>query len=179
MLKEKIGNTCAKKSEILAKTSNILNIKTVVTEQYPKGLGSTIDNVKNNLPETTKYFEKTSFNALCTDGILEELDKYKNIFVFGIETHICVYQTAMDLINNGYEVILVKDACKSRKDYEHNTGIDLMRQNGIKISCVEIVLFEFLKTNNGRRHNSGSGGDFCSPRAEDRELTKRARMFIM
>ena len=66
--------------------------------------------------------------------------------MFGIETHICVYQTAMDLLENGFEVILVKDACKSRKNDEYNTGIDLMRQNGVQISCVEIVLFELLKS---------------------------------
>ena len=70
----------------------------------------------------------------------------KQIVLFGIETHICVYQTAMDLVKNGYEVILVKDACKSRKEFEYETGIELMRQNGVKISSVEIVLFELLKT---------------------------------
>ena len=146
MLKEKIGNTCAKKSEILAKTSNILNIKTVVTEQYPKGLGTTIDNVKNNLSETAKYFEKTSFNALCTDGILEELDKYKNIFVFGIETHICVYQTVINLLKKEFNVFVIKDACASREKDEYKAGLNLMEKEGAKIITTEMVIFEFLKS---------------------------------
>ena len=146
MLKEKIRIKCSKKAEILASAANILNIKTVLTEQYPKGLGSTIAEVKNNLNENSKTFEKLTFNALLTEGVKEALGNAKNIFVFGIETHICVYQTAMDLIKRGYEVYLIKDACKSRKEYEYNTGIDLMRQNGVKISCVEIALFEFLES---------------------------------
>ena len=146
MLKEKIRIKCSKKAEILATAANILNIKTVLTEQYPNGLGSTIAQVKNNLNENSKTFEKLTFNALLTEGLKEALGNAKNIFVFGIETHICVYQTAMDLIKRGYEVYLIKDACKSRKEYEYNTGIDLMRQNGVKISCVEIALFEFLES---------------------------------
>lgn len=134
-----------KQAEKIINAANILEIPVLVSEQYPKGLGQTVQGLKN---DKQKFVEKTAFSLLKEDGILDILKSYgkRQIILFGIETHICVYQTAIDLISNGYEVVLVKDACKSRKEYEYNAGLDLMRQNGIQISCVEIVLFELLKT---------------------------------
>ena len=136
----------AKKAEILAKTAKILNIKTVLTEQYPQGLGSTIPSVKYCLPDSAKTFEKTSFNALDTDGVKDALGDVKNVFIFGIETHICVLQTAMALLQNGYNVFVIKDACASRETDEFKAGINLMEKEGAKIMTTEIVLFELLKT---------------------------------
>ena len=139
-------NKCAKKAEILAKTAKILGINTLLTEQYPKGLGSTIPEVKYCLPDNAKYFEKTSFNALETQGIKESLEGTKNIFIFGIETHICVYQTAIALLQKGYNVFVIKDACASRESDEFKTGINLMEKEGAKIITTEMVIFEMLKT---------------------------------
>ena len=129
----------------LTKAAEILNIPTIVSEQYPKGLGYTLDCLKNS---NQKYFEKTSFSLVKEENFCETLKTYRKnqIILFGIEAHICVYQTAMDLLSKGYEVYLVKDASKSRHEYEFNTGIELMRQNGVKITCLEIVLFELLQT---------------------------------
>ena len=136
----------AKKAEILAKTAKILNIKSIITEQYPHGLGSTIPSVKYCLPDSAKFFEKTSFNALETDGVKESLGDVKNIFIFGIETHICVLQTTLALLENGYNVFVVKDACASRETEEFKAGINLMEKEGAKIMTTEIVLFELLKS---------------------------------
>lgn len=136
----------AKKAEILAKTAKILNIKSIITEQYPQGLGSTIPSVKYCLPDSAKFFEKTSFNALETDGVKESLGDVKNIFIFGIETHICVLQTTLALLENGYNVFVVKDACASRETEEFKAGINLMEKEGAKIMTTEIVLFELLKS---------------------------------
>ena len=136
----------AKKAEILAKTAKILNIKTVLTEQYPQGLGATIPQVKYCLPDSAKFFEKTSFNALDTEGVKEALGDVKNIFIFGIETHICVFQTALALLENGYNVFVVKDACASRETDEFKAGINLMEKEGAKIMTTEIVIFELLKS---------------------------------
>lgn len=134
-----------KQAEKIIKASEILNIPVLVSEQYPKGLGQTLPELKN---DKEKYLEKTSFSLLKEDSALDMIRLFhkKQIILFGIEAHICVYQTAMDLMKKGYEVYLIKDACKSRKEYEYNAGIDLMRQNGIKISCVEIALFELLES---------------------------------
>lgn len=136
----------AKKAEILAKTAKILNIKSIITEQYPQGLGSTIPSVKYCIPDSAKFFEKTSFNALETDGVKESLGDVKNIFIFGIETHICVLQTTLALLENGYNVFVVKDACASRETEEFKAGINLMEKEGAKIMTTEIVLFELLKS---------------------------------
>lgn len=137
---------CAKKAEILAKISKILNIKTVLTEQYPKGLGETISDVKNNLPTNAKFFEKTNFNAMLTEGIEEAINGTKNVFIFGIETHICVYQTALALLNKNYNVFVIKDACASRETDEYKAGINLMEKEGAKILTTEMLVFELLKS---------------------------------
>ena len=139
-------NKCAKKAEILARTAKILGIKTILTEQYPKGLGSTIPDIKYCLPDNARYFEKTSFNALDTQGIEETLYGTKNIFISGIETHICVYQTAIALLQKGFNVFVVKDACASRETDEFKAGINLMEKEGAKILTTEMVIFEMLKS---------------------------------
>lgn len=131
----------------VASAAKALGIPTIVTEQYPKGLGNTVPQLKEVLPENTEFVEKTSFNALLEEGMEDIIKSYgkKQIVLFGIETHICVHQTAAALIEAGYEVYIIKDACASRSKYEFKQGIDIMQQNGAKISCVEIALFEWLK----------------------------------
>ena len=131
----------------MANIAKVLNITVVVTEQYPKGLGTTDDTLKNNIFDA-KYFEKVSFSALSD----EELKNYlfitgkKQIILCGIELHICVLQTALDLLKNGFEVFIISDACASRKASEYNIGIELLKQYGAKIVTVEITLFGLLKT---------------------------------
>ena len=153
-IQEKLVNmleksTVAQNSAKLLKGANILNIDTVLTEQYPKGLGATVEPLK--ALSSTEAFEKTYFNVLLESDFIEKLKSFKRrqIVVMGIETHICVYQTVCALLELGYEVYVIKDACASRKKYEFKQGIELMRDNGAKISCVEIVLFEWLK---GAKH---------------------------
>ncbi|HIS35409.1 TPA: isochorismatase family protein [Candidatus Scatousia excrementigallinarum] len=131
----------------IASAAKVLRIPVMVTEQYPKGLGNTVPMLKEVLAADTLVVEKTSFNALLEDGMAEKIASYgkKQIVIFGIETHICVHQTAAALIEAGYDVYVIKDACASRNKYEFKQGIDIMQQNGAKISCVEIALFEWLK----------------------------------
>ena len=141
-------DTIVSKSCALGNAARILGVETIVSEQYPKGLGNTIEPLKTALGENVKYIEKTAFSLLNQEGFEEILASTgkKQVILCGIEAHICVFQTAMDLISKGYEVILVKDACASRNKFEFKTGIELMRQAGVKISRVEIVLFELLKS---------------------------------
>lgn len=136
------------KSCALANAARILGVETIVTEQYPKGLGCTIEPLKQALSEDVVYFEKTAFSVLKEEEFEQILDKTgkKKVIICGIEAHICVYQTAMDLMQKGYDVYLVADASASRNKYEFKTGVELMRQNGVNITCVEMVLFELLKT---------------------------------
>ena len=139
------GDEAANCATKLSQAASILNIPTIITEQYPKGLGSTIQGITTT---ETKVIEKSSFSAMKEPKFAKELKKSerKQVILCGIETHICVLQTAADLIKNGYEVYIVNDACSSRKEHEYYTGIDLLKQYGAKITCTEIVLFELLKT---------------------------------
>ena len=99
------------------------------------------------MPSDTEIVEKTAFNALLEEGMPEKIASYgkKQIVLFGIETHICVHQTCAALLEAGYDVYVMKDACASRNKYEFKQGIDAMVANGVKVSCVEIALFEWLK----------------------------------
>lgn len=132
----------------LAEAAKILEIPTIVTEQYPKGLGSTVAPLKSRLAPNTPIIEKTAFSALKEPKFLEKLESYgkKQIIICGIETHVCVHQTTADLLSEVYEVYVAKDACASRSKYEFKEGIDRMQSNGANISTVEIILFEWLKS---------------------------------
>ena len=121
----------------VAKAAQILGIPAIVTEQYPKGLGHTVQQLKDVLPEDTEFVEKTSFNALLEDGMKEKIKSYgkKQIVILGIETHICVHQTASALVEEGYDVYVIKDACASRTKYEFKQGIEAMSANGESFLC--------------------------------------------
>lgn len=137
-----------KKTATLTKAANILQIPTIVTQQYSKGLGLTVEPIKENLAENSPIFEKTAFSAVKEEGFLDVLKSFnkKQIAICGIETHVCVHQTVADLIDEGFEVYVIKDACASRNKYEFKLGIERMQENGANISCLEIALFEWLET---------------------------------
>lgn len=141
------GNKLVDNAVKLINTANLLNIPIILSEQYPKGLGTTVSEISLALTADTLKFEKTSFSLVKENGFLEKLKSYnkKQIIICGIEAHICVYQTAVELINEGFDVVLAKDICASRNDYEYNMGIELMKAAGAKISCLEIILFELLR----------------------------------
>ena len=141
------GESLAENVSKVAKAAQILDIPVIITEQYPKGLGATVAQVKNAL-SNAKLIENTSFSAMNEPEFENELVNIgkTQILICGIETHICVLQTAADLLSKGYEVYVLKDGVSSRKEFENDTGIELLKQYGAKITCTEIVLFEWLKT---------------------------------
>lgn len=140
-----------KKATTLANTAKILGIPVIVTEQYPKGLGATVETLREVLPENTQYFEKTAFSALENNEVLEALKNSgkKQVIIFGIETHICVSQTTNALIQEGFEVSVIRDACGSRSELEYLAGLERMKDNGAHVLTTEIALFEWLK---GAKH---------------------------
>lgn len=147
----KYGTEVAANMTKLAKAANILGIPTIITEQYPKGLGATVLELQTALADNTFKTEKASFSALLEPEFAQKIQELKaagktQIVLGGIETHICVLQTTVDLIKEGFEVYIVKDSCASRNKKEYKTGLELLEQYGAKITCVEITLFEWLKT---------------------------------
>ena len=133
-----------KKSKILIKVAEILELPVTVTEQYPQGLGETIEGLKEN----AKVFTKTSFNALEDEELLNNLSGHdrNQVIIFGIETHICVHQTVASLIQKGFEVTVINDACGSRSEFEYQQALLTMKENGAKIKSTEMVIFELLKS---------------------------------
>ena len=140
-----------KKAVTIANSAKILGIPVIVTEQYPKGLGATVESLKEVLPENAQYFEKTAFSALENKEVLEALKNSgkKQVVIFGIETHICVSQTTNALIQEGFEVSVIRDACGSRSELEYSAGLGRMKDNGAHVLTTEIALFEWLK---GAKH---------------------------
>lgn len=139
-------NSIVNNAKKLLQAANILNIDTILTEQYPKGLGETIEDIK--AIKDFKTIEKTTFSALQTKDFEQEFAKLKNknILIFGIETHICVLQTVIDLLQKNYNVFVLKDCSASRDKSNHKTALNLMQQEGAKIITLEIALFNFLKS---------------------------------
>lgn len=138
-------DSCVIKMDKLLTAASLLKIPVVVTEQYPQGLGKTVATMDVS---TSCVVEKKAFSAMQQDEFKEAIRNSgkKQIIIGGIETHICVHQTVAELIDEGYEVFVVKDACASRKKDEHKAGLEMMKQNGAKITCLEIVLFELLRS---------------------------------
>lgn len=136
-----------KNASILAQVANILEIPVVVTEQYPQGLGSTIEQIKEGLSQNTIFFEKNSFNCCLESGFNDLIQNFKKsqILVCGMESHICVHQTVYDLISLGYNVHLIQDAITSRKEYEYKSGLNRMINYGAVPSSLEMAAFELIK----------------------------------
>lgn len=129
----------------LIKLAKTLEIPITVTEQYPKGIGHTILEISEEL-EWVSIFEKDSFSSFTSEieKHISKNNKHK-IIISGIETHICVFQTVRDLIENGYEVYVVLDAVSSRTKANRDSGISLMKDMGAIITNTETVLFDLLK----------------------------------
>ena len=134
----------------LIKGIKILEIPILVTEQYPQGLGPTIPEIAQLLTDV-KPFPKVSFSCCGDESFLQAFKQLnrKQVLIAGIESHICVYQTAADLITAGYEVFVVGDAVSARTEQNKNTGIKMMLQSGAKLTGTEAALFELLKVAKG------------------------------
>lgn len=143
-------------SSHLIEAANLLNIPTLLTEQYPKGLGPTVDNLKLKLNSDTINFEKTVFSCCSTDNfnnVLQETSR-KQIVIVGQEAHVCIMQTTLDLIQQGYQVHVIEDAVCSRKAEHKFYALQRMQQQGATISNFESVLFEWLKNSRHEHFSS-------------------------
>jgi len=131
---------------ILIKGFELLNIPVLVTEQYPKGLGSTIPGVINIL-EHFRPIEKISFSCCDESRFLNSLNMLnkKYVVLAGIESHVCVLQTVMDLIENGFHPVLVEDCVSSRKENDKKIAVERMRREGAIITTYESLLLELCR----------------------------------
>jgi nicotinamidase-related amidase len=136
----------------LIRGAQVLEIPLIVTEQYPKGLGGTVPEIAELIPGI-EPLAKTCFSCYGDGGFKKALDDSgrKQLLICGIECHVCVYQTAVELKQAGYEVYVVADAVASRTAENKAIGLDLMKQMGIIVTGTETVLFELVKIAEGER----------------------------
>jgi nicotinamidase-related amidase len=136
----------------LIKGIRVLEVPIMATEQYPKGLGPTIEAVAALLTGI-KPIAKTSFSCCGDEAFLKEFEKLdrKQVLLAGIEGHVCVYQTAADLVDSGCEVYAVSDAIGSRTAENRDTGLRMMERLGVNPTSTEAVLFELLKVAEGEK----------------------------
>lgn len=130
-------DTVVENTRRLMEGARILGVPVVVTEQYPKGLGRTVDELGE-----VEAVEKTCFSAARADGF--DLDGRDQALVCGIETHVCVSQTAHDLLDRGVEVHVASDAVTSRTAENKHVGLHKMERAGAVVTSVETALFELL-----------------------------------
>ncbi len=130
----------------LIETARLFQIPILVTEQYPKGLGPTLPEIRERLPIYAP-FEKLSFNCCQEVGFLEKVASMgkKKLLLTGMETHICVLQTSLGLMRQGYTVQVIKDGVCSRTKTNFKTGIEFMDRAGAVITCTETILFQLLQ----------------------------------
>lgn len=128
----------------MIKGINLLGIPSLITEQYPKGLGSTLESIKAIIPDAS-IFAKTQFSA-WTDDVVAAATAYhtKNIIIMGCETHVCVLQTVLDLRKRGINVYLPQECVASRTTANKANGLQQCREAGAVISNIESILFQLL-----------------------------------
>ncbi len=136
----------AKNAGILLKACEIMKVPVKVTEHYPKGLGTTISCVAENLPSHAVFFEKISFSCCGEDGFDKFLqsDGRDIVVVAGVESHICVLGTVMDLLAMGHIVAVAADGCSSRNAEHHRMACDAMAAAGALVVPVESVVYQML-----------------------------------
>lgn len=131
---------------ILLQGLKVLEIPVLITEQYTKGLGFTVPEIRKELMDSP-FLEKTSFSCCDDQDFMDSLKAIprKNVIVFGIEAHVCVLQTVTDLVEQAYQPVVIEDCVSSRKLNDKNIAIERMRQEGAIISSYESILFELAR----------------------------------
>jgi nicotinamidase-related amidase len=136
----------------LVKGARVLDVPIVVSEQNPRGLGSTISEIANLLPGNSPII-KVTWSCCGQEGfrkVLEGMNR-RQLLLAGCETHVCVYQTAMDLLSLGYEVQMVADCVGSRTAKNRDIALSRLVKEGARLTSAEMALFELLRTEEGPR----------------------------
>ena len=132
----------ARASATLVRGAEAVGVPIVVTEQYPQGLGPTAPEIAEHLPEGLEPIEKVCFSAPEAEGF--DLAGRDQALVCGIEAHVCVNQTVLDLLDQGVEVHVARDAVGSRFEENREVGLEKAERAGAVITSVETALFELV-----------------------------------
>ena len=137
----------ASRASMAVRGFQILDVPVLVTEQYPKGLGKTAEEIQLVLSEDPQIFEKTAFSSCGAGAFIDRLNEIgaRQIVLCGLETHVCVNQTAHDLLDRGFDVHLLTDCVCSRFEHDKKAGLSKMRSSGVVPSSIEMALFELMR----------------------------------
>lgn len=138
---EAVTENCLK----LIEAAQILDVPTTATEQYPKGLGSTITEIAQRLPDRPEKIEFSCLNCLDWNSSAADPEGRFKVVVAGIESHVCVLQTVLDLLSQGFRVFVAADAVSSRKPMDREIALQRMASSGAVITTTESVLFEWCE----------------------------------
>ena len=132
----------------LIDTCNLLNVRIAITEQNPLKLGKTLESITNN--NEYHKFEKMEFSCSKNENFINYINKYdfKNIIVCGIESHICILQTSIDLLQKGLNILIPRDAIGSRNEIDNDTAFLRLVLSGAVASTTESIICELCKTSN-------------------------------
>jgi len=135
-----------RKCTILIEGLKVLGVPMLITEQYPKGLGSTIEKI-STLVKQEGVIEKIAFSCCDEPSVMQNaaVQNYKTIIICGIEAHVCVLQTAIDLHEAGYKAVVVEDCISSRNPDDKRVAVERMRGAGAVITSCESILFELAR----------------------------------
>jgi nicotinamidase-related amidase len=137
-----------KNFKITIEAAGTLGLPILLTEQYPRGLGPTVPDVLRALEgKTYERIEKISFSCTRDEGFLAAISKTarRQVVLIGMETHVCVYLTSVELVNAGYEVFVLDDAVSSRFLHNYQSGIAALRDAGAVVVSTETAVFQLLK----------------------------------
>ncbi len=131
---------------ILLEAAKVLGLPVLVTEQYPKGIGPTLPTIAAAFPQEQSIVEKVCFSCADSDAFMESLraSGRDQLLLTGMETHVCVFQTARDLARGGFTPYVVEDAVISRTVQNQAIGLRLMAQSGATRTGTETALFDLL-----------------------------------
>ncbi len=139
--------TLVKNTSILLETAKVLGMRVVVSEQYPKGLGPTVPELAEKLPALgVTPMPKMTFDACSDLAIARALSELapRAVVVVGMESHVCVFQTAREFVRRGYATYVVADAVASRREENRQLGLALAERAGAIVSGTETVAFDLL-----------------------------------
>lgn len=143
----------ASRAATVVRGFQILGLPVLVTEQYPNGLGHTAEEIKLVLTDADEVFEKSAFSSCGADAFVAKLNdlSIKQVLICGLETHVCVNQTAHDLLTRGFQVHILTDCDCSRFEHNREAGLAKMLASGVIPSSIEMALFELMRDSKHER----------------------------
>ena len=141
-------NSVVTVAQMMTKAAPIFKIPILVTEQNIKALGTTVEEIATLFPaENLGRFEKTKFSMVTeeAEGFLNKYPERKNVVLYGIEAHVCVQQTTLDLLQMGFNVHLLTDGVSSQRQGDRTTAFERLKQEGAVLTTAESVIFELMR----------------------------------